>query len=138
MRATGSARSSPLAFPVALADSSAVVTRVRATTARRRSSAAGPSSVTNAATSQEDMRIRAAPTFTVVIERPRDGGVAISCSQIFSRQDSKSRAGSISFFDDEGSAALSAGESDDFSNGRGAETAGASDLFGRTMGEVLR
>src|SRR2546423_355161 len=62
----------------------------RATTARRKSSAAGPSSLTNAVTSQEDIRMRALPIFTVVMERPRVGGVAMSCSQICSRQASKS------------------------------------------------
>ena len=34
-----------------------------------------------------------APIFTVVIERPRVGGTAINCSQIFSRHVSKSRGG---------------------------------------------
>src|SRR5207244_12636741 len=73
-----------------LAASVAAVTRARATTARRKSSAEGPSSLTKAVTSQDDMRMRALPILTVVMERPRLGGAAISCSQICSRQDSKS------------------------------------------------
>src|SRR5439155_25961787 len=66
--------------------------RTRATTARRKSSADGPSSLTNAVTSQEDNRMRAPPILTVVIDLPRVGGVAISCSQICSMQFSKSSA----------------------------------------------
>src|SRR6266478_2393395 len=77
-------------FPAALADSIAAVTSTRATTARRKSSADGPSSLTNAVTSQEDIRIRAPPILTVVIDLPREGGVAISCSQTCSMQFSKS------------------------------------------------
>src|SRR5262249_42046083 len=50
-----------------------------------------PSSLTKAETSHEDIRIRAAPKRIVVIERPRVGGAAISCSQIASMQDSKSK-----------------------------------------------
>ena len=83
-------------MPVSLACSSAAVTKALATTARRRSSAAGPSSLTNAATSQEDMSKRADPTRTVVMERPREGGAEINCSQTFSMQVSKSRPASIS------------------------------------------
>src|SRR3984893_2679018 len=70
----------------------AVETIARAATARRRSSAATPVSLTNAATSQDDNRMRVSPSFTVLIERPCDGGVAINCSQIFSMHASKSRA----------------------------------------------
>src|SRR5207245_6419439 len=81
-----------VAFPVSFADSIAAATSTRATTARRTSSADGPSSLTNAATSQDDIRMRAPPTFTVVIDRPREGGVAINCSQICSMQVSKSSA----------------------------------------------
>ena len=78
-----------VALPVSLADSVAAVTMARATTARRRSSADGLSSLTNAVTSQEDIKMRALPILTVVMERPRVGGTAINCSQICSRQDSK-------------------------------------------------
>src|SRR5262249_60719615 len=53
--------------------------------------AANPSSLTKAETSQEDIKIRAAPKRMVVIERPRVGGAAINCSQIASMQDSKSK-----------------------------------------------
>ena len=81
-----------VAFPVSLADSTAAVTSTRATTARRISSADGPSSLTNAVTSHEESRMRAPPTLTVVIDLPREGGVAISCSQICSMPDSKSSA----------------------------------------------
>src|ERR1700724_4932183 len=91
MRATDSALPSPVALPVSLAASVAAVTSARATTARRKSSADGPSSLTNAVTSQEDIKMRARPILTVVMERPRVGGVAMSCSQICSRQASKSR-----------------------------------------------
>src|SRR6266478_3737878 len=79
-------------FPAALADSIAAVTSARATTARRKSSADGPSSLTNALTSHDDIRIRAPPILTVVIDLPREGGVAISCSQTCSMQFSKSSA----------------------------------------------
>ena len=84
------ARSSDVAFPDSLADSVAAVTSARATTARRKSSADGPSSLTNAVTSHDDIRIRAPPILTVVIDLPREGGVAISCSQTCSMQFSKS------------------------------------------------
>jgi len=39
---------------------------------------------------QAESRIRVPSTVTVVMERPRTGGVAINCSQIFSSQFSKS------------------------------------------------
>src|SRR5207245_10685716 len=91
-RAMFIAPSSDVAFPVSLADSIAVVTSTRATTARRKSSADGPSSLTKAPTSQDDIRIRAPPIFTVVIDLPREGGVAIDCSQLCSMQVSKSSA----------------------------------------------
>src|ERR1700735_360981 len=57
----------------------------RATTARRRSSASCPPSATNAPTSQDDSKTFVSCSTTVDIERPREGGAAISCSQIPSR-----------------------------------------------------
>src|SRR2546428_2862561 len=62
----------------------------RADTARRKSSEVRPPSVTNAETSQEDMRMRVFSMATVVMERPRAGGEAINCNQIFSVQVSRS------------------------------------------------
>src|SRR5579863_4786391 len=61
-----------------------------ATITLRRSSESGPLSLTKAVTSQAESRIRVPSTVTVVIERPRTGGVAINCSQIFSSQLSRS------------------------------------------------
>src|SRR5207302_3708978 len=58
----------------------------------RKSSADGPSSLTKAVTSHDDIRMRAPPIFTVVIDLPREGGVAINCSQTCSMQVSKSCA----------------------------------------------
>src|SRR5580658_5562314 len=61
-----------------------------ATIALRTSSEVGPLSLTKAATSHAESKIRVPSTVTVVMERPRTGGVAINCSQIFSSQFSKS------------------------------------------------
>src|SRR5258706_13877334 len=52
----------------------------------------------NAATSQADNRTRVSCTVTVVIERPRTGGVAINWSQIFSSIFSTSTAASVGTF----------------------------------------
>src|SRR5258705_13546865 len=55
----------------------------RATMTRRKSSESCPEALMNAATSQADNRTRVSCTVTVIIERPRTGGVGIYCCQIF-------------------------------------------------------
>src|SRR5580704_7822262 len=62
----------------------------RATIRRRNSSESCPESLMNAATSHADNKMRVFSTVTVVMERPRTGGVAINCSQIFSSKFSTS------------------------------------------------
>src|SRR5580693_4285249 len=64
--------------------------KARATMSRRNSWESCPESLMNAATSHADSRIRVFSTVTVVMERPRTGGVAINCSQIFSSKFSTS------------------------------------------------
>src|SRR6202008_3522430 len=66
--------------------------RARATTARRKSSASWSPWATNAATSHEESNTFVSCKTTVDIERPRDGGAAMSCSQIAARHFSTSAA----------------------------------------------
>src|SRR3984893_578682 len=70
----------------------------RETMTRRRSSESCPEALMNAATSQADNKTRVSCTVTVVIERPRTGGVAINCSQIFSSKVSTSAAAKLGIF----------------------------------------
>src|ERR1700686_4270818 len=70
----------------------------RETMTRRKSSESCPEALMNAATSQADNRTRVSCTVTVVMERPRTGGVAISCSQIFSSKVSTSAAARLGIF----------------------------------------
>src|SRR5713101_883576 len=89
-RATSIAARTPERFPELSNASMATAIAARADTARRKSSEVRPPSVTNAETSQEDMRMRVFSMATVVMERPRAGGEAINCNQIFSVQASRS------------------------------------------------
>src|SRR5882762_8145991 len=70
----------------------------RATMTRRKSSESCPEALMKAATSHADNRTRVSCTVTVVMERPRTGGVAISCSQIFSSMFSTSKAARVGTF----------------------------------------
>src|SRR6266853_1553568 len=75
--------------------------RARATMTWRKSSESCPEALMNAATSQADNNTRVSCTVTVVMERPRTGGVAINCSQIFSSKLSTSTVPSVGIFDSE-------------------------------------
>src|SRR5271156_4148185 len=79
------AEPSPFKSPERLRWSIATASKARATTARRKSSASWLPSATNAATSQDDSRTLVSCRTTVDIDRPREGGAAINCSQIVSR-----------------------------------------------------
>ncbi len=81
---------SAVSSPDRLRRSLATASKARATTARRKSSDSGPSSLTKAATSHDESKTFVSCRTTVDIERPREGGAAINCSQITSRHFSAS------------------------------------------------
>src|SRR5271169_2521214 len=93
-----------------------VESMARATIRRRNSSESCPESLMNAATSHADNKMRVFSTVTVVMERPRTGGVAINCSHIFSSKFStsaKTMSGSACSEDRSGPAKVDIGRAED-------------------------